>query len=498
MRSEKKNRKPHLPSFLPSFLSFVPSCPLSVLPSFLPIWTPFYYVSVSFHSFFCFLSPIHQPPLSLYSPSIHPPTSTHPPTHPSIHPSLPLSLYVFIPTFTYTSIPSLYLYPSILPSLYLYPSIHPSLPLSVPTHPSIPPSLPIHIHPYLYLYIPPSLYLYPSIHPSISPSLPAYTHPLIHPSIHPYLPTCSHPSINPFPPPLPPCLYPSIPPSDAAGDIKYAPPIRINPSPYMYPSLPPCLDPPIHPYLPPYLYSSIHFSLPADTHPYLPPPPPQHDIFSLGITTDTVLYLGEDKAPNTNISIQLVMGPGAGLPTLTCVLPPSESNFWMKKKPAQKSSAVTSVGLRRGDPYGNRGLSLLSAASHSELHIYGYTYTPPWTFLFLYNPSLLRTPPPPTSSLSLSLSPCPPRSFICPSSPWQALCGQLFLLPLPLFPSISAIIAFHPVEYRDGNSLTLLLRGDTIQRWLIEVPSESQRRRKSCLSHSLTGQPLYCFIDRRQ
>lgn len=66
------------------------------------------------------------------------------------------------------------------------------------------------------------------------------------------------------------------------------------------------------------------------------------------------------------------------------------------------------------------------------------------------------------------------------------------------FPSISAIIAFHPAEYGDGNNLTLLLRGDTILLWLIEVPSESQRRCRSSLSHSLTGNPLYCFIDCRQ
>lgn len=66
------------------------------------------------------------------------------------------------------------------------------------------------------------------------------------------------------------------------------------------------------------------------------------------------------------------------------------------------------------------------------------------------------------------------------------------------FPSISAIIAFHPRRITDGNNLILLLQADTILLWLIEVPSESQRKRRSSLSHSLTGNPLYCFIDRRQ
>lgn len=116
------------------------------------------------------------------------------------------------------------------------------------------------------------------------------------------------------------------------------------------------------------------------------------------------------------------------------------------------------------------------------------------------NISLSMTPPlfnlsTPTSSLFFYLSPCSPHSFICPSSPWQASCGQLFFF----FPSISAIIAFHPAECGDGNNFTLILRADTILLWLIELPSErSSEESRSSLSHLLTGRPLYCFIDRHQ
>lgn len=89
-------------------------------------------------------------------------------------------------------------------------------------------------------------------------------------------------------------------------------------------------------------------------------------------------------------------------------------------------------------------------------------------YFSLLSPSLPRTPPIPLPlflfflPLRLRPSPCSPRSFICPSSPRQALCGQRFFFSRCLsspFPSISAIIALHPVEYRDGNSRTLPLQG---------------------------------------
>lgn len=132
--------------------------------------------------------------------------------------------------------------------------------------------------------------------------------------------------------------------------------------------------------------------------------------------------------------------------------------------------------------------------------IYYYACTPLWIYSFLAaltfhspSPNLFHT----LSFFFLN----PPQSIY--------LFTLFFHLPFILltsvvwsafffFPSISAIIAFHPAEYGDGNNLTLLLRGDTILLWLIEVPSESQRRCRSSLSHSLTGNSLYCFIDRRQ
>lgn len=64
--------------------------------------------------------------------------------------------------------------------------------------------------------------------------------------------------------------------------------------------------------------------------------------------------------------------------------------------------------------------------------------------------------------------------------------------------SISNIIIFHPADDGDCNNLMLLLQGDTIPLWLIEVPSEIQRRCRSSRSHSLTGNPLCWFISRRQ
>lgn len=106
--------------------------------------------------------------------------------------------------------------------------------------------------------------------------------------------------------------------------------------------------------------------------------------------------------------------------------------------------------------------------------------------------SPLPLPLPLFLSLSISLF---PHSFICPSSPWQALCGQLFS---PLLPQL--VLSWHFILRNTGMVITLrlLLHGDTILLWLIEVPSESQRRRRSSLSHPLTGNPLQCFIDHRQ
>lgn len=43
--------------------------------------------------------------------------------------------------------------------------------------------------------------------------------------------------------------------------------------------------------------------------------------------------------------------------------------------------------------------------------------------------------------------------------PLDKCCAACFFF---FFTSISAIIAFHPAEYRDGNNLTLILRANTI------------------------------------
>lgn len=89
------------------------------------------------------------------------------------------------------------------------------------------------------------------------------------------------------------------------------------------------------------------------------------------------------------------------------------------------------------------------------------------------------------------------RSSICSSSPGQVIMWSPAPPPPRSFPpTISDIIAFHPGE--DCNNLTLLLQADTIVLWLIEIPSEVGRRCRSSLSLSLTGNPLHCFIDRRQ
>lgn len=132
--------------------------------------------------------------------------------------------------------------------------------------------------------------------------------------------------------------------------------------------------------------------------------------------------------------------------------------------------------------------------------IYYYVYTPLWIFPFL-QPWLSTLPlliclihAPFSKSTSVYLLVHLVLSFALHPLDKSCLVSCFF----PFFPSISAIIAFHPAEYGDGNNLTLPLPGDTILLWLIEVPSESQRRCRSSLSHLLTGNPLYCFIDRRQ
>lgn len=90
--------------------------------------------------------------------------------------------------------------------------------------------------------------------------------------------------------------------------------------------------------------------------------------------------------------------------------------------------------------------------SSQTVDIYDHAYCEYFSF---YNPSPRHSRPLPL--LYLSLSPC---SFICPSSPGQTMCGQLFFFCS--LSSISTIITFHPAEYGDGNNLTLLLQGDTI------------------------------------
>lgn len=125
------------------------------------------------------------------------------------------------------------------------------------------------------------------------------------------------------------------------------------------------------------------------------------------------------------------------------------------------------------------------------LDIYDHAYTSLWTSPLFPQSSFFFTSSLPLSLLTLFFY----LPFICLTSVvWSAV---FFSFP---FLSPQLVLSSHFILQNTGMviNLTLLLHGDTILLWLIEVPSESLRRCRSSLSHSLTGNPLYCFIDRRQ